>query len=63
MDLKEKLVKEKEEIDLKIKSLQLFIETNEVFKSLIDAEKRDLAEQLNIMRHYSLILQSRINRI
>ncbi len=62
MDYQEKVLKEKEELDVKIKNLQNFMETNETFQTLSEYEKRDLGEQLNVMRHYSLVLQSRINR-
>lgn len=58
-----RLLQEKKDLDSKIMNLQKFIETNEVFRSLPDFEKRDLAEQLQIMKHYAMILQSRINRI
>ena len=62
MNYQEKVLKEKEELDVKIKNLQNFMETNEAFQTLSEYEKRDLEEQLNVMRHYSLVLQSRINR-
>ena len=58
----DRVVQEKSELDTKMKGLQVFIETNESFKTLAEEEKRDLSEQLNIMRHYSMVLQSRINR-
>lgn len=61
-DYQTRVLQEKEELDLKIKNLQSFMETSEDFKSLPEFEKRDLGEQLNVMRHYSLVLQSRINR-
>ena len=62
MNYQEKVLKEKEELDVKIKNLQNFMETNETFQTLSEYEKRDLGEQLNVMRHYLLVLQSRINR-
>ena len=61
-DYQKRVLQEKEELDLKIKNLQSFMETNEIFPTLNEFEKRDLGEQLNVMRHYSLVLQSRINR-
>ncbi len=61
-DYQKRVLQEKEELDLKTKNLQSFMETNEIFPTLNEFEKRDLGEQLNVMRHYSLILQSRINR-
>jgi hypothetical protein len=61
-DYQKRVLQEKEELDVKIKNLQSFMETNEIFPTLNEFEKRDLGEQLNVMRHYSLVLQSRINR-
>ncbi len=58
----QRVVDEKTELDLKIKNLQNFIETNSIYETLIDPEKRDLKEQLTLMLHYSLILGRRINR-
>mgnify|MGYP000325991106 CR=1 FL=1 len=62
IDYQKRVLQEKKELDLKIKNLQSFMETNEIFPTLNEFEKRDLGEQLNVMRHYSLVLQSRINR-
>lgn len=58
----QRIVDEKTELDLKIKNLQNFIETNGIYETLIEPEKRDLKEQLSLMMHYSLILGRRINR-
>ena len=58
----QRVVDEKAELDTKITNLQKFIETNELFKDLHNAEKQDLIQQASIMLNYSAILQRRINR-
>lgn len=59
----QRVVEEKKELDTKIKNLQLFIES-EGFEEKVpnEFEQDDLVQQIEIMSHYSLILQSRINR-
>lgn len=59
---KERVRQEKADLEEKTKNLQLFIESGEEFNLLPDAEKKDLSAQLNVMQHYNVILQSRINR-
>ena len=43
----QRVVDEKLKLDTKITNLQKFIETNELFKDLHNAEKQDLIQQLN----------------
>ena len=62
LDYKGRVRKEKRELDIKVKALQSFIETNELFKSLPTYEQQDLFQQLQSMSHYQMILQKRINR-
>lgn len=58
----DRLKNEKEELDLKIKNLQQFIEANTIFSTLLVSEKIDMQKQLDVMREYSNILQRRLNR-
>lgn len=60
---KERLKIEKEELDLKIKKLQQFIEANTIFTTLVIYEQSDMKNQLSAMREYSELLQRRLNRI
>ena len=59
---KKRVVKEKEELDIKIEALSIFINTNKIFTTLVEDEQEDLSDQLSAMKYYSRILQSRINR-
>ena len=59
---KKRVVKEKEELDIKIEALSIFINTNKIFTTLEEDEQEDLSDQLSAMKYYSRILQSRINR-
>lgn len=59
---KKRVVKEKEELDIKIEALGIFINTNKIFTTLEKDEQEDLSDQLSAMKYYSRILQSRINR-
>lgn len=56
-----RVIEEKEELDIKIKGLQNFIESDK-FDNLPNPEKRDMEKQLTHMRVYTNVLQSRINR-
>ena len=58
----QRVVEEKEELDVKIKALQTFIERNEMFYPMSTEEKSDMRRQLHMMETYSQILQRRINR-
>ena len=61
-DYQVRVIKEKEELDIKIKALQKFIES----KDFVDIgklnEQISLREQLKVMNQYSEILKTRINR-
>ena len=59
---KKRVVKEKEELDIKIEALSIFINTNKIFTTLVEDEQEDLSDQLSAMKYYSRILQSIINR-
>ncbi len=62
-DYQNRVVKEKEDLDLKIKNLQRFIEKGgEIWQSLDGFEQQDLKDQLKHMQVYTHILQKRINR-
>ena len=54
------VIKEKEELDLKIKNLQNFIEKGgEIWQVLEGFEQQDLKEQLKHMQIYTHILQKK----
>jgi len=62
-DFQQRVVTEKEELDIKIKALQNFIEKGgEIWQTLEYYEQEDLKSQLKHMQVYSHILQKRINR-
>ena len=61
-EYKKRVVEESQELDIKVKALQKFIEENKNYKDLNLFEKRDLKKQLTAMFKYSSILKSRINR-
>lgn len=58
----EKLEEEKKELDIKIKKLQQFIESNTLFSTLKIEAQCDLKNQLKVMNKYSNILKRRLNR-
>lgn len=57
----ERVVKEKEELDVKIKALQSFIHDSPIFDTLDLQERWRLTTQSHIMVQYSAILSDRIN--
>jgi len=61
-EYKKRVIEERQELNIKIKALQKFIEGNKNCKDLNLFEKRDLKKQLTAMFKYSSILKSRINR-
>lgn len=56
----QRVVDEKAELDKKLTALDLFIETNAIFKKLDPAEQSRLKRQSNAMAEYSMILEERI---
>lgn len=58
-EYQKRVVKEKEELDIKTSKLRPFLETN-VFQALPKDEQERLDSQLDIMDSYSAILNSRI---
>ena len=61
-DYQKRVIKEKEDLDIKVAALQKFIENPPEEVNISQFEKQDLDQQLNAMKHYQLTLQSRINR-
>lgn len=62
-DYQRRVVKEKQELDEKIKDLQSFIESDSFpIKCIKTQEQSSLKEQLRVMYAYSQILKIRINR-
>lgn len=60
-DFQLRVVKEKEELEVKIKALADF-KNGEQYKKLPQAERIDLTKQLRLMRGYAQVLISRISR-
>lgn len=56
----ERVIKEKEELDIKLHKLNAFIDTNPTFKTLTPKEQLTMLYQARGMRMYSDALQSRI---
>lgn len=59
-EYQERVVEEKQCLDEKLEKLQMFIESNETFKTLQEAEQNRLHEQCSVMMRYSEILKERI---
>lgn len=58
-DFQNRVIKEKEELDIKIRSLISFVNSG-VFKGIVFEEQQLLKMQLTIMQDYSDILTKRI---
>lgn len=56
----QRVIDEKQELDLKLSNLLDFTNTNPIFETLPTDEKGRLLEQRRIMREYSQILGERI---
>lgn len=56
----QRVIEEKNTLDVKINKLQSFIETNKIFNDLEEYEKQNLKLQLEKMKEYSTILGTRI---
>lgn len=63
-DYQKRVVVERDELQLKVLALQKFVETNPQMEDELfpRPERRDLNQQLSIMREYLEILNQRINR-
>ena len=59
-DLRERVEKEKSDLDEKIKRLCFFIEEAEVFQTLSYIQRQLLMKQLVTMKEYSVILSMRL---
>jgi hypothetical protein len=59
-DYQMRVIKEKAELEVKIKALETFIEKNPVFSTLPKEERGLLQSQLDVMLGYAGILESRI---
>ncbi len=57
-----RVLEEKKELDIKIKSLQTYLETKATYMSISEKVIQDMEDQLEIMFVYSSILKKRINR-
>ena len=62
----QRVVEEKEQLDIKIKALQTFIEAEDekdcIYENLSKFEKSSLNTQLFHMKQYSQVLKERIDR-
>ena len=58
----QRVVDEQAELQIKINSLDAFINQHEVFMKLLSEERNDLKAQLLYMTEYNNILKNRINR-
>jgi len=56
----QRVVDEKNELDVKVNALSKFISENPLFKTLDDAERTRLRKQLGFMQGYSTMLDERI---
>ena len=56
----QRVVQEKEELDVKLKALRLFIESSPIFGNLSYREQSRLKYQADIMQRYSDVLGERI---
>lgn len=59
-DYQMRVIKEKEELEVKIESLEAFIKKNPIFQTLPKEERILLRFQLDVMSEYNGILESRI---
>lgn len=59
-DWRERVEKEKRELDEKIKRLCFFVEEADVFQTLSAIHKQLLVKQLMTMKEYSVILSMRL---
>ena len=60
MKFQERVIHEQVELNSKIKSLWTFIKDNPAFEALDKQEKERLGRQLEVMREYNDILNTRI---
>lgn len=56
----QRVVDEKKELDEKLDRLKAFIDTNPIFKTLPDDERKRLRRQFDAMAEYSSILSQRV---
>lgn len=56
----QRVIDEKDALDIKIEKLNAFIDTNPAFNDLMGFEQQNLISQLSIMQEYSNILGTRI---
>lgn len=61
LEHQKRVVKEKEELDVKAKALSTFIGTSQTFSDIGLEEQERLKEQNEIMRQYSELLAKRIS--
>lgn len=56
----ERMKVEHKELSEKIKALNAFIHSNDIFKSLCDLEQVKMVKQVGFMESYASVLESRI---
>ena len=56
----DRMKQEHKELNVKIKGLNTFIHSNEIFKTLCDFEQTRMIKQAGFMESYASILESRI---